>query len=57
MWSIADKLVELRLKNKVFGELGKSCGMMMMEPQVKQVERMENRNGSCEYRQLFQEVL
>lgn len=57
MWSIADKLVELRLKNKVFGELDKSCGMMMMEPQVKQVERMEDRNGSCEYRQLFQEVL
>lgn len=46
MWSIADKLVELRLKNKVFGELDKSCGMMMMEPQVKQVERMEDRNGS-----------
>lgn len=26
---------------------------MMMEPQLKLVERMEERNGSCDYRQLL----
>lgn len=43
MGSIADKLVELRVKNKVYGELDKNCGMMIKEPQLKHVERMEER--------------
>lgn len=30
-WLIFDKLAELKVENKVFGEFDKGCGMMMME--------------------------
>lgn len=52
MWSIADKLVELMVKNKVFGEFAKNFGMMVNEPQLKL--RRKERNGS---RDNSQEVL